>query len=317
MLMAVKVGDALCFVQWIKHRFCFYETACTCNTLGTVGNHGCNANTGECLCKRNVAGRDCNQCAPNFWGLSQDEEGCKACDCDPGGSYSGSCDQSNGQCQCRPHVTGRRCDQPEEGYFVPFLDHLTYEAEKNRIRGNGENVPRSPYNDRTPSWTGPGFVQIFPQSSIEFNVENIPETKKYDIVVRYEPTANGQFDAEVVVHRPGGMSTYSPCYNHSSADIQTIKLTPNSRNALSKGVCLEKNVHYMIEVKIRDVDHRISDGSQQSILIDSVRQIVQTFHWYSNCLFVICRLLHFPHMMIFHSSTVRLRTSIVVKSLNT
>ncbi len=37
--------------------------ACTCNQYGTVGNLGCNVYTGECVCKRNVIGRDCNQCA--------------------------------------------------------------------------------------------------------------------------------------------------------------------------------------------------------------------------------------------------------------
>ena len=38
-------------------------TACSCNKLGTVGNLGCNVNSGECVCKRNVVGRDCNQCS--------------------------------------------------------------------------------------------------------------------------------------------------------------------------------------------------------------------------------------------------------------
>lgn len=36
--------------------------ACTCNILGTIGSYGCNVYTGECVCKRNVVGRDCNQC---------------------------------------------------------------------------------------------------------------------------------------------------------------------------------------------------------------------------------------------------------------
>ena len=40
--------------------------SCSCNQMGTVGNHGCNVNTGECVCKRNVVGRDCNQCAVSF-----------------------------------------------------------------------------------------------------------------------------------------------------------------------------------------------------------------------------------------------------------
>ena len=65
----------------------------------------------------------------NYWGLSEDAEGCKPCDCDLGGSVDGSCDQSNGQCTCKPNIVGRRCDQPAQAYFVSNLDYYVYEAE--------------------------------------------------------------------------------------------------------------------------------------------------------------------------------------------
>lgn len=106
--------------------------ACTCNTLGTVDNQGCNTVTGECTCKRYVTTRDCNQCLPNYWGLSEDRDGCKACDCDPGGSYEDSCDVITGQCRCRPHVSGRSCNQPEQSYYTGSLDFLVYEGELSR-----------------------------------------------------------------------------------------------------------------------------------------------------------------------------------------
>jgi len=54
---------------------------------------------GECTCKRNVAGRDCNQCLPEYWGLSDDRDGCKPCDCDIGGAYDNYCDVVTGQCR--------------------------------------------------------------------------------------------------------------------------------------------------------------------------------------------------------------------------
>ena len=56
-------------------------------------------------------------------------DGCTACDCDPGASYSPSCPITTGQCQCRDHIGGRKCDQPATGFYVPFMDYLTYEAE--------------------------------------------------------------------------------------------------------------------------------------------------------------------------------------------
>ncbi len=66
---------------------------------------------------------------PQYWGMSEDPEGCKACDCDPGGSLSNDCDQRTGQCQCKPNIIGRRCNQPAPGFFLPYLDFLRYEGE--------------------------------------------------------------------------------------------------------------------------------------------------------------------------------------------
>ena len=80
---------------------------CTCSPLGTLDNGGgCNEQTGECACKANVARtRDCDQCLPEHYGLSEsDPNGCKACDCDPGGAYNNNCDVVTGQCLCRPNI---------------------------------------------------------------------------------------------------------------------------------------------------------------------------------------------------------------------
>lgn len=117
---------------------------CSCNRNGTIGNLGCDMKTGECTCKRNVIGRDCNECAPHFYGLGVEEEGCKACDCDPGGSYDNNCHYETGQCKCRPHVTGRRCEQPESAHFSPYIDYLRYEGEFSRGSTDTQVTPRQP-----------------------------------------------------------------------------------------------------------------------------------------------------------------------------
>ena len=66
---------------------------------------------------------------PQYWGLNNDIDGCKACDCDIGGALDQNCDQVTGKCRCRDNIGGRRCDRPLDGYFVPNLDWLMYEAE--------------------------------------------------------------------------------------------------------------------------------------------------------------------------------------------
>lgn len=74
-------------------------SACECNILGTINNQGCNQLKGECTCKRYVVGRDCNQCLKEYYGLSELQDGCKPCDCDPGGAFDNNCDVVDGQCR--------------------------------------------------------------------------------------------------------------------------------------------------------------------------------------------------------------------------
>ena len=60
---------------------------------------------------------------------SEDPNGCRPCECSPGGSIHNTCDPISGQCKCRPNMAGRTCDKPESGYFCPTLDQYMYEAE--------------------------------------------------------------------------------------------------------------------------------------------------------------------------------------------
>ncbi|XP_048212729.1 usherin [Perognathus longimembris pacificus] len=88
---------------------------CRCNLHGSV-NQLCHPLSGQCECRREVKGLQCDTCREHFYGL--DITGCKACDCDPAGSLSGTvCDGETGQCRCKPNVGGRQCDRCSAGYF--------------------------------------------------------------------------------------------------------------------------------------------------------------------------------------------------------
>ncbi|XP_062441299.1 laminin subunit beta-4-like [Rhea pennata] len=116
---------------------------CRCDPRGTVaGSSPCDPVSGDCYCKRFVAGRSCSQCVPEFWGLSYDAGGCRPCACDFGGAYSNRCSAADGACPCRPHLMGRQCDQVQPGFFCAPLDHRTYEAE--RAAGRGPGHPQLP-----------------------------------------------------------------------------------------------------------------------------------------------------------------------------
>lgn len=45
---------------------------CTCHFPGTLtGGNICNTETGQCMCKPDVAGRDCDQCRDGFYNLRE------------------------------------------------------------------------------------------------------------------------------------------------------------------------------------------------------------------------------------------------------
>ncbi|XP_051954964.1 laminin subunit alpha-4-like isoform X1 [Xyrauchen texanus] len=75
----------------------------------------CNNVTGHCLnCWGNIAGDNCERCAPGFYGDAISAKDCQECTCNKCGTAS--CDDRTGVCHCKPGVTGHLCDRCEEGY---------------------------------------------------------------------------------------------------------------------------------------------------------------------------------------------------------
>lgn len=103
---------------------------CNCDPRGIIiMGAPCDQISGDCSCKRYVTGRYCNQCLPEYWGLSNDLAGCRPCDCDFGGATNNRCMMDSGQCDCKSHLIGRQCSEVQPGYFCAPLDYYKYEAE--------------------------------------------------------------------------------------------------------------------------------------------------------------------------------------------
>ncbi|XP_022099297.1 laminin subunit beta-1-like [Acanthaster planci] len=254
--------------------------ACACNTLGTEGNRGCDKQTGNCVCKRYVTGRNCDQCYEGYYGLSEDVYGCKYCYCDPGGAYNNSCNRDSGQCYCRPHITGRQCNQVESGYFYTFMDYFLYEAELSRVMTIDTVQLETRIRDENTyvSWTGSGFLRISEGGQIQIVVDNIPVSGDYEIVLRYEPLIAGTWeDVRISLTRPGEIPTQSICGNTIPQDdlLATSLPSGNRYSLLSSTFCLEKGKMYIINVDFNSFGGGAPNPNAQ-ILLDSVVLIPRT-----------------------------------------
>ncbi|XP_028307698.1 laminin subunit alpha-5 isoform X2 [Gouania willdenowi] len=87
---------------------------CNCSRPGVeTPDISCDTLSGQCRCKDNVVGRQCDRCAPGFYGYPN----CRPCDCNEAGTEEEVCDSFTGQCLCKENVQGSRCDQCRVGTF--------------------------------------------------------------------------------------------------------------------------------------------------------------------------------------------------------
>ena len=90
---------------------------CDCDPEGTTVDY-CDMKTGQCICKNNIGGSRCDQCAPGFYKNQYlPFLQCQPCDCSNEGSNSEVCNSENGQCPCKENVLGRVCNYCKSGFF--------------------------------------------------------------------------------------------------------------------------------------------------------------------------------------------------------
>ncbi|XP_043530958.1 laminin subunit alpha-2 [Chiloscyllium plagiosum] len=121
-------GECLRCIEGVSGQFCdqcaegFFGDAvvarncrpCDCHVNGSVAEL-CDKQTGQCQCKHNVVGRQCDHCLSETYYLHS-SRGCIPCNCNSFGSKSFDCDDK-GQCRCQPGVAGQKCDRCGLGFY--------------------------------------------------------------------------------------------------------------------------------------------------------------------------------------------------------
>ncbi|XGW07796.1 hypothetical protein V3C99_010722 [Haemonchus contortus] len=159
---------------------------CDCNLNGTLAMlNTCDLKSGQCHCKRNAAGRQCDKCADGFYNLEGfNQLGCQPCNCDIGGALRADCDGITGQCRCRPRVTGLRCDKPIDNHYFPTLWHHQYEAEDGHT--DDQRPVRFAVDEaQFPSYSWRGYAVFSPiQEKINMDID-VAKASVYRLLFKY------------------------------------------------------------------------------------------------------------------------------------
>uniref|UniRef100_A0A1I8IYH5 Laminin EGF-like domain-containing protein n=1 Tax=Macrostomum lignano TaxID=282301 RepID=A0A1I8IYH5_9PLAT len=125
------------------------DSCVKCNCSTQISSGECKDGYGECLCKKNFTGLNCELCAAGY----TNPPACEPCDCNPVGTVAGRCDSADGRCACRPTFGGDKCDTCADG-FTGFPD-----CQKCNCSLNGATSevcdPDSGSCDCKPGYTGP------------------------------------------------------------------------------------------------------------------------------------------------------------------
>uniref|UniRef100_A0AAV2KC57 Uncharacterized protein n=1 Tax=Knipowitschia caucasica TaxID=637954 RepID=A0AAV2KC57_KNICA len=122
---------------------------CQCHTNGSQSDV-CEQQTGQCKCRENVIGRQCDQCVPGLW-WDPDTEDCVPCRCSLLGSLSQFCD-ADGLCSCREGYVGRGCNHRQSSARREArretrrpLERMPVEAVQQRWVSRSGGCPRGAY----------------------------------------------------------------------------------------------------------------------------------------------------------------------------
>lgn len=138
-------------------------------------------------------------------------------------------------------------------------------------------VIRDRPTDRQSEFTGPGLVRANEGTNIVFTVDDVPKTTHYDVVIRYIPQGQGDWDdVRTTIERPDIYDPSSPAPCNVDPTTETnipTTLSEYERKAVALyDVCLESEKRYKVIISFHR-QNRYQDNPAAQILIDSIALI--------------------------------------------
>lgn len=234
---------------------------CACNTNGTLGgSRVCNNVTGQCLCKTNVTGRQCNICKDQFFNLQfSNPDGCSPCDCFLGGAIDNFCNTTTGRCNCRDGFTGRRCNELAPRMFLPQIDDIRYEAED--VAGAIASYQLLDRGFGT-EFTGRGYATIPIGQSLLITGVTIPRGQRYCAILRYSLSGNSNAFLSVAILRHGTATSTPTCQptQNIRRDVTLLPRATDAVEVVTGRICLEEGVTYSVNITATSGNQALIDS---------------------------------------------------------
>lgn len=266
----------------------FRCSPCDCD-IGGAHSAMCSPEDGQCHCLPNMVGRRCSDPAPGYFLPALDYflyEAELAAPLHQGSSSSPPSTPPPSSSSLLNPVVLPQCEKyfREQGYDFKFtngrvvlvrgtrrLTRRSRQGQQNSLPldpGHAlQIIPRQKTADQPITWSGLGLVRVLEGAGLRFNVDNIPSSMDYQLVIHYEPESPSDWLASVSII---AVSLGNGACSSNPTGSKNLILPGNSRGGiLDSLVCLNAGGQYFVDVVF--LKQPTSDISSSShIMIDSM-----------------------------------------------
>ncbi|XP_063282783.1 laminin subunit beta-4-like [Pelobates fuscus] len=233
---------------------------CDCDFGGSYNNR-CSLEDGQCDCRPNIIGRQCEDVQPGYFCMpldyymyeAEDAKGLSPTDPNTPGTP-----KPEAQTDCVEYYNGiqngKKVRLRRQRRTIRVLHQRASQRRARQLqqKPDVEIIRKEHSPDHMITWTGLGFARVRDGAGLLFHISNIPYPMDYDIMIRYEPESAEDWEATVSV--TSQMLPMSPrCGNVLPSEQMYKEKLPHTERylVLPKPFCFETNNQYEISIRFQ------------------------------------------------------------------